>query len=105
MMACNVRDGSSLDALILLIKMLQMKKATNYVTFMSALATCSNTEFVDEEKIVHALVILIGLHENLVVRNAPVTMYAKSGLMIDARKVFQMLPKRNEVTWNALIGR
>ncbi|WRX28815.1 Pentatricopeptide repeat - like 10 [Theobroma cacao] len=104
MITGNVRDGRSLDALILLIKMLQMKKATNYVTFTSALAACSNAEFIDEGKIVHALVILTGLHENLVVGNASVTMYAKSGMMVEAKKVFRMMPKRNEVTWNALIG-
>ncbi|EOY14016.1 Tetratricopeptide repeat-like superfamily protein isoform 1 [Theobroma cacao] len=104
MITGNVRDGRSLDALILLIKMLQMKKATNYVTFTSALAACSNAAFIDEGKIVHALVILTGLHENLVVGNASVTMYAKSGMTVEAKKVFRMMPKRNEVTWNALIG-
>ncbi|KAL4323984.1 hypothetical protein GQ457_11G011760 [Hibiscus cannabinus] len=104
MMTCYVRGGRSLDALKLFIAMLQMKKATDYVTFMSALAACSNYEFIDEGKIVHALVILTGLHENLVVGNASITMYAKSGMMVEAKKVFQMMPKRNQVTWNALIG-
>ncbi|XWS27553.1 hypothetical protein CRYUN_Cryun26dG0125900 [Craigia yunnanensis] len=104
MLTCYVRDGRSLDALKLLIEMLQMQKAINYVTFMSALAACSNSEFIDEGKIVHALVILTGMHENLVVGNASVTMYAKSGMMVEAKKVFQMMSKRNKVTWNALIG-
>ncbi|KAE8677239.1 Tetratricopeptide repeat (TPR)-like superfamily protein isoform 2 [Hibiscus syriacus] len=104
MMTCYVRGGRSLDALKLLIEMLQMNKATNYVTFMSALAACSNSEFIDEGKIVHALVILTGLSENLVVGNASITMYVKSGMMVEAKKVFQMMPKRNQVTWNALIG-
>ncbi|XVE98956.1 hypothetical protein REPUB_Repub03eG0154100 [Reevesia pubescens] len=104
MMTCYVRDGRSLRALKLLSIMLQMEKAINYVTFMSALGACSNPEFIDEGKIVHALVILTGLHENLVVGNASVTMYAKSGMTVEAKKVFQMMPKQNEVTWNALIG-
>ncbi|PPS16236.1 hypothetical protein GOBAR_AA04344 [Gossypium barbadense] len=104
MMTCYVRGGRSLDVLKLLNEMLQMKKAINYVTFMSALAACSNSEFIAEGKIVHALVILSRLHENLAVGNASITMYAKSGTMVEAKKVFQMMPKRNQVTWNALIG-
>ncbi|OMO63699.1 hypothetical protein COLO4_32236 [Corchorus olitorius] len=78
--------------------------ATDYVTFTSALAACSNPEFIDKGKIVHALVFITGMHENLVVGNALVTMYAKSGMMVEAKKVFQMMAKRNEVSWNALIG-
>ncbi|XVF82088.1 hypothetical protein PTKIN_Ptkin16aG0015900 [Pterospermum kingtungense] len=104
MMTCYLRGGRSLDAIKLLLKMLQMEKTINYVTFMTALAACSNSEFIDEGKILHALVILTGMHENLVVGNALVTMYAKSGMMVEAEKVFQMMSKRNEVTWNSLIG-
>lgn len=104
MMTCYVRDGRSLDALKLFLKMLQIRKTVNYVTFMSALAACTNSEFIDKGKIVHALVILTGMHENLFVGNASVTMYAKSGMMVEAKKVFQMMSKRNEVTWNSLIG-
>ncbi|KAH1081051.1 hypothetical protein J1N35_020812 [Gossypium stocksii] len=104
MMTCYVRGGRSLYVLKILNEMLQMKKTINYVTFMSALAACSNSVFIAKGKIVQALVILSGLHENLAVGNTTITMYAKSGTMVEAKKVFQMMPKRNLVTWNALIG-
>lgn len=104
MMACYAQDGNCLDALKLLATMFYMRRGANYVTFTSALAACSDPEFATEGKILHALVIHIGLHENVIVGNALVTLYAKSGLMIEAKKVFQTMPKRDGVTWNALIG-
>ncbi|KAJ6678235.1 PENTATRICOPEPTIDE REPEAT-CONTAINING PROTEIN [Salix viminalis] len=97
-------DGNCLDALKLLATMFYMRRGVNYVTFTSALAACSDPEFAIEGKTLHALVIHFGLHENVIVGNALVTLYAKSGLMIEAKKVFQTMPKRDGVTWNALIG-
>ncbi|KAJ6733326.1 PENTATRICOPEPTIDE REPEAT-CONTAINING PROTEIN [Salix koriyanagi] len=104
MMACYAQDGNCLDALKLLATMFYMRRGVNYVTFTSALAACSDPEFAIEGKTLHALVIHFGLHENVIVGNALVTLYAKSGLMIEAKKVFQTMPKRDGVTWNALIG-
>ncbi|GKV27574.1 hypothetical protein SLEP1_g36734 [Rubroshorea leprosula] len=104
MIASYVQHGRSLAALEIFTEMLKMGKMVNYVTFTSALAACSNPEFLRERKIVHALVILMGLHENLIVGNALVSMYAKSGVMVEANRVFKILPRRDEVTWNALIG-
>ncbi|KAL7222712.1 hypothetical protein ACSBR1_024416 [Camellia fascicularis] len=76
----------------------------NYVTFSSALAACSNPEFLVEGKIVHVLVIAVGLHDNLIVGNALVTMYGKCSMMCEAKQVFQKMSKQDLVTWNALIG-
>ncbi|CAK7355434.1 unnamed protein product [Dovyalis caffra] len=104
MMACYAHDGNCLDALKLLAIMFYLRRAANYITFTSALAACSDSEFVTEGKTLHALVIRNGLHENMIVGNALVTLYAKSGLMIEAKKVFQTMPNRDGVTWNALIG-
>ncbi|XWS16751.1 hypothetical protein CRYUN_Cryun33cG0005600 [Craigia yunnanensis] len=60
--------------------------------------------FENKVSVSNSLVSMFGMHENLVIGNASVTMYAKSGMMVEAKKVFQMMSKRNEVTWNALIG-
>ncbi|THG14174.1 hypothetical protein TEA_020267 [Camellia sinensis var. sinensis] len=103
-MAGYVLDGKCLDALKVLAELYKMGKAMNYVTFSSALAACSNPEFLVEGKIVHALVITVGLHDNLIVGNALVTMYGKCSMMCEAKQVFQKMSKQDLVTWNALIG-
>ncbi|KDP25085.1 hypothetical protein JCGZ_22620 [Jatropha curcas] len=104
MIACYAQDGKCLNALKFFAGILHMRNGANSVTFTSALAACSDPDFITEGKILHNLVIVSGLHENLIVGNALVTMYAKSGRMVEAKKVFQAMPMRDEVTWNALIG-
>ncbi|KAK7317377.1 hypothetical protein RJT34_01542 [Clitoria ternatea] len=100
MMACHVENGKHPCAIQLLIEMLQTRRVVNYVTFTTALSACYNLE---KLKIVHAFVVLFGLH-NLITGNTLVTMYGKFGSMAEARQVCKVMPKRDEVTWNALIG-
>ncbi|KAK7314031.1 hypothetical protein VNO77_39239 [Canavalia gladiata] len=101
MMAGHVENGKYPRAIQLLIEMLQTRKPMNYVTLTTAVSACYNLE---KLKVVHALVILSGLHHNLIIGNALVTMYGKFGLMAEAQQVCKIMPKRDKVTWNALIG-
>ncbi|XP_027355918.1 pentatricopeptide repeat-containing protein At3g24000, mitochondrial [Abrus precatorius] len=101
MMASHVENGRYPRAVRLLIEMLQTRRTMNYVTFTTALSACYNLE---KLKIVHAFVNLFGLHHNSIIGNTLVTMYGKFGLMGTAQRVCRSMPKRDEVTWNALIG-
>lgn len=104
MLACYVQNEESQNALKLFAEMLRMRKVINYVTLTSALSACSNPEFLVEGKILHALAVVASLQDNLIVGNALVTMYGKFSKTVRAQKVLQIMPKRDEVTWNALIG-
>lgn len=103
-MASYVQEGRQRDTLKVLGKLIQMGKKMNHVTFASALAACSDPDFLVEGKTVHALVFVSGLHDNLIVGNALVSMYGKCGMMCEAKQTFQIMPERDLVTWNALIG-
>ncbi|XP_055961077.1 pentatricopeptide repeat-containing protein At3g49170, chloroplastic [Mercurialis annua] len=104
MLACYAQGGKCIDALEIFTRIFHEKKSANFVTFTSALAACSDSDFLTEGRILHGLVILTGLHESLIVGNALVTLYAKCGKMIEANKIFQIMSGKDEVTWNALIG-
>lgn len=104
MIACYVLEDRCLNALELFMEMLFMRREINYVTFTSALSACSSPKFLPQGKVVHTLVILAGLQDNLIINNALITMYGKLQLMSEARTVFQKAPKHDIVTWNALIG-
>ncbi|GFS37098.1 tetratricopeptide repeat (TPR)-like superfamily protein [Actinidia rufa] len=103
-MAAYILDGKCLEGLRVLNCLLKKRKSMNYVTFASALAACSSSEFIAEGKIIHALVIMAGLHDNFIVGNALVTMYGKCRMLCEAKQVFQKMSKKDLVTWNALIG-
>ncbi|PRQ30527.1 putative tetratricopeptide-like helical domain, DYW domain-containing protein [Rosa chinensis] len=104
MLACYVQNEESQNGLKHFAEMLRTRKPINYVTLTSALSACSNPEFVVEGKILHALAVIAGLQDNLIVGNALVTMYGKLSKTLEAAKVLQTMPKRDEVTWNSLIG-
>lgn len=45
-----------------------------------------------------------GLADNVFPASALLDMYAKCGRMRDARRVFDGMPERNTVSWNALVA-
>ncbi|KAK6914219.1 Pentatricopeptide repeat [Dillenia turbinata] len=104
MMTCYAQDGKSLSALQLLAELLWTGKSMNHVTFAGAISACSKPNLSAEGKILHALVNTIGLHDNLVVGNALITMYGKYGKMTEADQVSKIMCVSDLVTWNALIG-
>ncbi|XP_057974211.1 pentatricopeptide repeat-containing protein At3g24000, mitochondrial-like [Malania oleifera] len=58
---------------------------------------------VSDAHIAHAHMIKTGAHEDFYLMTFLVNVYGKCGAMGDARKVFDKLPRRNVVTWTALM--
>lgn len=52
----------------------------------------------------HAQVVTRGLCGNVIVESSTLDMYAKCGMMVDARKVFDRMKAPNAVSWCALLG-
>eukprot|EP01018_Ginkgo_biloba_P024035 Gb_18986 [translate_table: standard] len=71
-------------------------------TYASLLQGCVNDKALPEGKLVHAYIIFgskdIFLGDKLVI------MYAKCGSLLDARQIFDQMPKRNVVSWTVLIA-
>ncbi|KAI5670068.1 hypothetical protein M9H77_10432 [Catharanthus roseus] len=63
---------------------------------------CYSYLFVGQQ--VHSDVVKRGYGENVYAGSALLDMYAKCGTVEDARKVFQYMPERTSVSWNALIA-
>ncbi|XP_065860881.1 putative pentatricopeptide repeat-containing protein At3g25970 [Euphorbia lathyris] len=53
---------------------------------------------------VHSLIVKMGHQENVYAGSALLDMYAKCDRIEDAFMVFQFMPQRNSVSWNALIA-
>ncbi|KAG6516871.1 pentatricopeptide repeat-containing protein At1g03540-like [Zingiber officinale] len=73
-------------------------------TFGTIMKALGNLGRQKQGKEVHAKILTNGLRGNVVVESSTLDMYAKCGLMGDARKVFDQMPKRNAVSWCALLG-
>ncbi|RID71349.1 hypothetical protein BRARA_C03290 [Brassica rapa] len=73
-------------------------------TFTSLLSTCAASHDLDMGSQFHSVIIKKKLADNLFVGNALVDMYAKCGGVEDARKVFERMWERDNVSWNTMIG-
>ncbi|XP_024967655.1 pentatricopeptide repeat-containing protein At3g24000, mitochondrial [Cynara cardunculus var. scolymus] len=104
LIAGHVQEGDYLNALMVFVRMLQRQKSVNHVTFASALTACSDPELLGKAETLHALVFTSGLHDNLIVGNALVTMYGKHKMMRKAEEIFKRMSQKDLVTWNTLIG-
>ncbi|MCO5606079.1 hypothetical protein L7F22_060266 [Adiantum nelumboides] len=76
----------------------------NAITFSSILKACANSRNLEKGQELHNLVLRDHLlADHIEVGNALVDMYAKCGAMQKAQEVFDELPTRDVVSWNALI--
>ncbi|KAG9439162.1 hypothetical protein H6P81_019327 [Aristolochia fimbriata] len=76
----------------------------NEFTFPSVLKACSMTSNLKQGVQIHGIVIVTGFESDVFVANTLVVMYAKCGRLLDSRKLFDEIPERNVVSWNALLA-
>ncbi|XP_024964875.1 pentatricopeptide repeat-containing protein At3g21470-like [Cynara cardunculus var. scolymus] len=65
---------------------------------------CASLSMINNGKALHSESIKGGVQSDVVVGTSIVNMYGKCREVIDARKVFDEMPVKNVVTWNAIIG-
>lgn len=70
--------------------------------YIPLLQECIDNNLAVEAEIIHGHVVKTGTHEDLFVTTFLVNVYAKCGVMENARKLFDNLPRRNVVAWTTL---
>lgn len=75
----------------------------NSVTLMTILPGCAALAALTKGKEIHVFAFRNGLELDVGVGSALVDMYAKCGCLTMARRVFDIMPNRNVITWNAMI--
>ena len=73
-------------------------------TLGTVLTACGNLGRLKQGKEVHAKVVTSGLRGNVVVESSLLDMYGKCGSVDESRRVFDRMPRRNSVSWSALLG-
>lgn len=101
-----VQLGHDLLALQLFEKMQQDGVDPDKVTFLCILKACGTAaeDMWQQVKSTHDLILRSGLESDIFLGSTLVDMYAKSGDLEAARKVFDSLSHRNVVTWGAMIA-
>eukprot|EP01018_Ginkgo_biloba_P027695 Gb_25125 [translate_table: standard] len=104
MITAYARHGYSEEALTLFYQMQQTGIRPNQFTFASVLPACANLAALEHGKKVHEDIIRSGFQCDVFVGGALVDMYAKCGIIADARNVFDHLPEQNVVSCTAMIA-
>ncbi|XP_027351757.1 putative pentatricopeptide repeat-containing protein At2g01510 [Abrus precatorius] len=104
LISAYVQKGLHEDGLKLFIEMQRAKITADSSTYASIGRACANLASLTLGKQLHSHIIRSGYISNVFSGSALVDMYAKCGSIKDALKMFQEMPVRNSVSWNALIS-
>lgn len=68
------------------------------------LTTCCGLTGLDLGRSVHGVAVRCCIDCNIFVGSSLIDMYGKCGSIVDAEQVFDELPLKNSITWNAILG-
>jgi len=92
------------EALDLYHRMLWVGERPDVYTFPCVLRTCGGMPNLKRGREIHLHVIRYGFESDVDVLNALITMYVKCGDVSSARLVFDTMPIRDRISWNAMIS-
>ncbi|XP_019454632.1 PREDICTED: pentatricopeptide repeat-containing protein At3g02330 [Lupinus angustifolius] len=84
-------------------RMLEMGVIPDNFTYATVLDICANLATVELGKQIHGQVLKLKLHSDMYIASTLVDMYSKCGNLRDSRLMFAKAPKRDYVTWSAMI--
>jgi pentatricopeptide repeat protein len=98
-----VKCGQGQKALALYEEMQHEGVKPNSVTFVGAINACASIIALEQARHIHKQIIDCGCESNLFVGSSLVDMYTKCGRIKDACSVFNRMPTRGVMAWNAMI--
>eukprot|EP01018_Ginkgo_biloba_P001468 Gb_24929 [translate_table: standard] len=104
MIAGYAQNGYDEEALKFFEQMQLTGMEPNSKTFASVLPACANLAALEKGKEIHEEIIRCGFQSDVFVGSALVDMYAKCGSVENARNLFDKMPRRNVVSWTAMIA-
>ncbi|XP_065864666.1 pentatricopeptide repeat-containing protein At2g34400 [Euphorbia lathyris] len=98
------QNGESNEAITLFNLMKEDNIIPNEITLVVVLSACAATGALDLGKSIETYASRRRLHHDVYVGSALVDMYAKCGSLENAIRVFENMPNKNDVSWNAMIS-
>ncbi|KAK4254569.1 hypothetical protein QN277_009932 [Acacia crassicarpa] len=86
------------------INLVREMKEVDLYSFGTIIRACSSLAAVRQGKEVHCQYVRRGGWRDVIVESALVDLYAKCGCIDFAKRLFLLMPVRNMITWNSMIG-
>ncbi|KAK0571355.1 hypothetical protein LWI29_014604 [Acer saccharum] len=103
MITVYAQNGLSNEAIMLFNGMKEAGVNPDKITLIGILSACASIGALDVGKWVDTYASQRGLQDDIYVATALIDMYAKCGIIDSALRVFEGMPLKNEVSWNAMI--
>ncbi|KAF7123523.1 hypothetical protein RHSIM_Rhsim12G0156900 [Rhododendron simsii] len=97
-------NGHANQAFQLFREMLFEKNEPDEVTLAAVLTACSVIQSLNTGKEVHGYTLRRGMDKKILVCGALVNMYSKCGALDMAKKVFDMMPVKDQVSYSSLVS-
>lgn len=97
------RKGDPEGALESFREMQRVDLEASHYTYSSMFSACARIGSLEQGKWVHAHLVKSGCKLTAFLGNTLLDMYAKSGSIDDAKKVFERLQRRDVVSWNSML--
>ncbi|MCO5611577.1 hypothetical protein L7F22_065830 [Adiantum nelumboides] len=104
MLSGYVQHEQGILALQLFEIMQQSAARPDKFVFTCVLKACGSEQTLLEAMLIHHQILKDGLEKDVAVGSSLVDAYAKCGLLKEARRVFDNLPEKNEVSWGAMLA-
>ncbi|XP_060172238.1 pentatricopeptide repeat-containing protein At2g34400 [Lycium barbarum] len=104
MISGYAQNGLSDETISLFNAMKEAGVNPNNITLVSVLSACASIGALDVGKCIDDYASRRGIKYDIYVATALIDMYAKSGNLDDAYQIFESMPRKNEVSWNAMIS-
>ncbi|KAK4368884.1 hypothetical protein RND71_012676 [Anisodus tanguticus] len=104
MISGYAQNGLSDETISLFNAMKEAGVKPNNITLVSVLSACASIGALDVGKCIDEYASRRGIKHDVYVATALIDMYAKSGNLDDAYQIFESMPRKNEVSWNAMIS-
>nr|AEB39778.1 pentatricopeptide repeat protein 77 [Funaria hygrometrica] len=76
----------------------------NRTTYLSVLNACSTSKALGAGELIHSHISEVGHSSDVQIGNSLISMYARCGDLPRARELFNTMPKRDLISWNAIIA-
>ncbi|KAF2287167.1 hypothetical protein GH714_038565 [Hevea brasiliensis] len=98
------QNGASDEAITLFNRMREVGTNPDKITMIVVLSACALIGALDLGKWIETYASQRGLQYDVYVASALIDLFAKCGSLDSALRIFESMPHRNEVSWNAMIS-